>query len=126
LPDGVGSAQLERVFAVMRASMEAFNAYEQAPFDGELILLRCVDPMPGRLRRMHDLAGSSVGDRSNGWGRYCASVTVVPVCGDHLTLVREPHVAQVARIVRRVMDGRSVEATVGLAHRPTELSEGAE
>jgi thioesterase domain-containing protein/acyl carrier protein len=124
VPDGVGSEQLERVFAVMRASLESFNTYEQRPFGGELILLRCLDAMPGRLRRMHDLIGSSYEDRTNGWGRYCPKVTVVPVQGDHLTIVREPHVAQIGRIIRRVLGGRGVEPAAGGAPARDAMLEG--
>ncbi|HKU36562.1 MAG TPA: amino acid adenylation domain-containing protein [Polyangiales bacterium] len=126
VPEGVGSEQIERVFAVMRASFESFTTYEQRAFDGELILLRCQDAMPGRLRRMHDLIGSRYDDRKNGWGLYCPNVTVMPVRGDHLTIVREPHVAQIARVVRRVLDGRAIELPPAPSNQPDQPTQPME
>lgn len=46
-----------------------------------------------------------VRDRALGWGAWCAEVRVHDVPGDHATLLREPHVAAVARTLAACLAG---------------------
>jgi thioesterase domain-containing protein len=112
LVDGGSAAQLEQVFGVIHGNLRAFYAYEQTRYHGEIVLLRCTDPMPDRLKRLHDLVGSSYADPTNGWARFCSRLQVVAVPGNHLSVVFEPQVRHVAAVMQRVLAGeRAREST---------------
>ncbi|MET0342148.1 MAG: amino acid adenylation domain-containing protein [Polyangiales bacterium] len=104
LPEGADATSLEHVFAVIQSNIRA--AYDHVPlrFAGEIVLLRCLDAMPARLKRLHDMVGSAHDDAQNGWSALCQKLEVLPVHGDHLTIVFEPHVGQVAATLRRIVD----------------------
>jgi thioesterase domain-containing protein len=70
--------------------------YEPAPAPGPVLLLRaeCEDE-PLRLERAPDL----------GWGALVTSdLRVEPVPAHHVTMVREPEVAEVARVLAQALD----------------------
>jgi thioesterase domain-containing protein/acyl carrier protein len=118
-----GSSQLAWAAAVMRANLRAVLDHEHRAYGGPVVLIRSTDPMPARLQRLHDRFGAARGDGANGWTAWCPRLAVVPVGGDHLTVVREPHVARVAEIVRGVIDRAARGA--GGAHRSEVERHGA-
>jgi amino acid adenylation domain-containing protein len=104
--DGGDTGRLEHVFAIIQNNIRAAYDYRPASYAGEVVLLRCQDPMPARLLRMHDMIGSVYDAPDNGWGALCPQLRVVPVRGDHLSLVFEPYVEQVADAVRSILPRR--------------------
>ncbi|MEU1849965.1 type I polyketide synthase [Streptomyces sp. NPDC019990] len=76
--------------------------YVPRPHDGHVVLYRAQQAQrlttaldPRYLRQEADL----------GWAPLCGSLEIVPVEGDHLSLIDPPHVETIARHVARVMGG---------------------
>jgi thioesterase domain-containing protein len=102
---------VRRLFAVFRANWEAIIGYRPEPCHQDLTLFRARDPLPEVLRPMHTLAGTLHLDPRNGWGELTTGrVEVVEVPGDHLVLMEEPHVAELARGVTEVLARGVTEA----------------
>jgi thioesterase domain-containing protein len=103
LPPDANLSQLEHVIGVIRRNIQAISDHRPQAYPGPVVLLRCTHEMPARLRRLHDLAGSSYRDPSNGWAEFCPRLEVVPLAGDHVSIVFEPHVAAVADVLRGIV-----------------------
>jgi len=95
--------QLGFIFETLEHNLRAAYEYRPASYPGEVVLLRCSEPMPEPLRRLHDGAGSLYEAADNGWGEFCPALRVLPVHGNHLSMVFEPHVAQVAELLRGIL-----------------------
>ncbi|WP_332836436.1 thioesterase domain-containing protein [Streptomyces capitiformicae] len=97
LPAGTSSAVVRRLFDVYAAHWTAALDYRPTRLPLDLILLRATEPFPQELRPMHDAMGTQYNDRTNGWHHLVdGHVEVLPVPGDHLTLMEEPHVKTTA------------------------------
>lgn len=100
LPAGSSGAVIRRLFGVYRANWQAALDYRPDPGDQGLTLIRATEPLPDVLAAMHGAAGSRHEDPANGWSAMTdGPLQVVRVPGDHLSIMEEPHVAQVARTV---------------------------
>ncbi|HEX8690813.1 MAG TPA: amino acid adenylation domain-containing protein, partial [Longimicrobium sp.] len=94
VPPDLHLDRLERMFGVFRANVEALGSHVPAPFGGEITVL---------LAGTGDVARASA--RSAAWERLAGRGAVVrSVPGDHFTLLREPHVEEVARELARRLD----------------------
>jgi thioesterase domain-containing protein/acyl carrier protein len=93
LPPGTGERQLLRVLAVYRANVRALRSYEPGFYPGGLTLLRAEQrfALPGPFEE-EDLGWSAVAG---------GPVEVHTVPGNHLTLLAEPYVQEVALRLRR-------------------------
>ncbi|MFC8246582.1 SDR family NAD(P)-dependent oxidoreductase [Streptomyces chartreusis] len=76
--------------------------YVPRPYDGHVVLYRAQEAQvlttaldPRYLRSEADL----------GWAPLCSSLEVVPVEGDHLSLIDPPHVETIARHLTRALQG---------------------
>jgi phthiocerol/phenolphthiocerol synthesis type-I polyketide synthase D len=74
--------------------------YVPRPYDGHVVLYRAQQPQqlttaldPRYLRQNADL----------GWAPLCPSLEIVPVEGDHLSVIDPPHVETIARHVTRAL-----------------------
>ncbi|WP_437667767.1 amino acid adenylation domain-containing protein [Sorangium sp. So ce1182] len=97
---GHGEGVVRRHIATLKAVDFALRRYAAAPLQGSLTLLR---------------AGDAVGvpEASFDWGRLCARpIAVHTVPGGHDTMVHPPHVEELARVLRGVLD-----AAGGASHR---------
>ncbi|MBL8974149.1 MAG: hypothetical protein JNK56_26380, partial [Myxococcales bacterium] len=96
LPPGGGVPMLQRTILLRRRVFTLLADYVPAtPYPGRLILLSVADRHRVGLPRIS----------SEAWQAYCARpVEAFMAPGDHLTMVREPHVAVVAAHLRRVVD----------------------
>ena len=110
------SAQLEPVLRVMQSNIRAACDYLPPQNDADVVLLRCTAPLPAQLKKMHELFGSTHSDPQNGWAPFCRELRVIPVAGDHLSLIFEPHVAEIAELLRA--SATKQPATVRSADRP--------
>ena len=96
----IDTEQLRRLFAVYRAHHQASLTYEPGMYAGEVVILRA------RERLNDKYPGLTAGAPDFGWGRYCSEPpTVLPVPGNHLTMVRPPHVETLAAVLGRVLAG---------------------
>lgn len=88
---------IRRLYGIFRANFEATVTYRHEPLDRDLTLLRSAEGLPADLAGAHRIVGSMFDSPTNGWDRLNPrSLTVVEVAGDHLSMMSEPHVADVA------------------------------
>ncbi|MFE0419513.1 amino acid adenylation domain-containing protein [Streptomyces tendae] len=106
LPAGSSAAVIRRLFRVYEANWAAALDYRPQASDTRLTLIRADDPLPEVLRSMHDAVGSRHQDPDNGWRLLTNRVEVVGVPGDHLSIMTEPHVGHVARMVGELVRRR--------------------
>ncbi len=91
---------LRRLFDVFRACWRAGADYRPPQCDLDVTLLRAAQALPEPLRAAHDAAGSRYGEAANGWDHYVGGhLEVIAVPGDHLSMVTEPHVADLAAVL---------------------------
>ena len=95
-PDG--SPQLiRRLYEIFRANYDATLRYHHEPLDRDITLLRSSGELPAELTGPHRAVGSMFDSPTNGWERLAPrSLRVIEVAGDHLSMMSEPHVADVA------------------------------
>jgi amino acid adenylation domain-containing protein len=88
---------IRRLYEIFRANYEATLNYHHAPLDRDITLLRSVGELPAELAGAHRIVGSMFASPTNGWERLRPrSLRVIDVAGDHLSMMSEPHVADVA------------------------------
>ncbi|MFC6010437.1 amino acid adenylation domain-containing protein [Nocardia lasii] len=111
LPPTGSREMVRRLFEVFVAGWRAVDAYRPQPYDGDVTLLRAVEPLPQVLRPAHDRAGTLHRDPTNGWEAHVAGhLEVIEVPGDHLTLIQAPHVREVAAQLARALGHASTTA----------------
>lgn len=104
LPADSSGLLIRRLFEVYKANWNATLGYSPGAVEQDVTLIRASEPLPGILASMHGAAGSRHADGTNGWDRTTSGrVEVVPVPGDHLTLMEEPHVAHTAAAVAALL-----------------------
>ena len=88
---------IRRLFEIFRANYEAGLNYRYQPLDRDITLLKSAQPMPAEAEHVHHIVGSSFNSQTNGWDRLAPrSLTVMDVAGDHLSMMSEPNIADVA------------------------------
>jgi thioesterase domain-containing protein len=88
---------IRRLYEIFRANYEATLNYRHEPLDRDITLLRSIDELPAELAEAHGLVGSMFASPTNGWEILTPrSLRVVEVAGDHLSMMSEPHIADVA------------------------------
>ncbi|MFF1442739.1 amino acid adenylation domain-containing protein [Streptomyces sp. NPDC058295] len=92
-------ALVRRLFRMYAAHWRSVLRYRPRDTSIDVTLLRAEEPLPEVLLSMHSAASSQHREPANGWRTMTSgTVDVVSVPGDHLTLMQEPHVREVARI----------------------------
>ncbi len=93
-----GSPQLiRRLYEIFHANYEAALRYRHDPLDRDITLLKSTDRMPTAAAEVHRIIGSSFTSPTHGWERLAPrSLTVIDVAGDHLSMMSEPNIADVA------------------------------
>ncbi|GAU69536.1 putative non-ribosomal peptide synthetase [Streptomyces sp. NBRC 110611] len=98
LPAGSSGEIVRRLFRVYAGNWQAALDYRPGTPDLDITLLRAQEPLPAALTEMHESARTLYRDPGNGWSdRTRGHLEVVDVPGDHVSLMKEPHVATVAR-----------------------------
>ncbi|WP_437766162.1 amino acid adenylation domain-containing protein [Sorangium sp. So ce281] len=107
LPVEVSSEQVERYLRVGEASALAFDAYRPAGRHPVRTLL-----FRARDRHADDdaLGAGRASDETLGWRALVQDATTHWVPGDHVTLLTLPHVHEVAAVLRRTIQDRTVAA----------------
>ncbi|CAM2767564.1 amino acid adenylation domain-containing protein [Mycobacterium intermedium] len=88
---------IRRLYEIFRANYQATLNYRHEPLDRDITLLRSIDDLPAQLVGPHLMVGSMFASPTNGWEILAPrSLRVIDVAGDHLSMMSEPHVADVA------------------------------
>lgn len=104
LRPGSSPASVRRLFRMFKKHWEALMAYRTGVIGQDITLIRATERLPEVLLPMHTAAGSMHDDPLNGWAPHTSGrVEVVNVPGDHLVLMEEPHVADVARHLAEIL-----------------------
>ncbi|MEW2174792.1 amino acid adenylation domain-containing protein [Streptomyces sp. NPDC005406] len=106
LPAGSKGSLVGRLFKVYEANWRATQHYRPGPVADDVTLIRAREPLPQVLHAMHGAGSTQHKDPANGWHTMTTGrVEVIQVSGDHLSLMEEPHVARVARLVAELARG---------------------
>ncbi|MFI8104593.1 amino acid adenylation domain-containing protein [Streptomyces sp. NPDC086023] len=100
LPAGSTGAVVRRLFHVYEANWKAAFAYRPEVVDQDMVLIHASEPLPEVLNSMHTAIESMHKDPTNGWReRTSGRLDVVDVPGDHLTIMEEPYVGHMVKVV---------------------------
>jgi thioesterase domain-containing protein len=91
---------VQRRFRVFVANVIAAQRYELQPYPGQITLMRAREALTNSIVEL------SRRDLSCGWQRYTSATPEVHVVsGSHLTIISEPHVSELATVLRATLDG---------------------
>ncbi len=97
----VGTGIIEQIVKSMSPIAPLMRAYTPQPLDVPLWLFRSSEPMPEQARDPE----FDREDANLGWdGELADRLTVIPVPGNHLTMLSLPHVDTLAGQLRRMLD----------------------
>ena len=80
------------LYAAYRRSIDAASWYRPGPSEGPVVLYRAADELPEPVSDLSSVPGAA----ALGWARVCPRIEVVPVPGNHLTLLDPVHVPSLA------------------------------
>ncbi|MCX4695322.1 non-ribosomal peptide synthetase [Streptomyces sp. NBC_01408] len=104
LPAGSTGVLVRRLFDVYEANWRGAFAYRPEVVDQDMVLIHASEPLPEVLDSMHTAIDSMHRDPANGWReRTSGELTVLDVPGDHLTIMEEPHIEHVVRVVTELI-----------------------
>ncbi|MDO6581528.1 amino acid adenylation domain-containing protein [Photobacterium sp. 2_MG-2023] len=105
IPHGSSRAVVQRLFEVYRTNWKAATDYAVYTADVDMTLLHATRPLPEVLRSMHDAIRSEYRDPKNGWeNKTTGELNVIDVPGDHLEIMEEPYVEEVAKVILSEME----------------------
>jgi amino acid adenylation domain-containing protein len=88
---------IRRLYEIFHANYEAGLNYCHEPLDRDITLLKSTERMPADAEHVHRIVGSSFTSPTNGWEQLTPrSLTVIDVAGNHLSMMSEPNIADVA------------------------------
>ncbi|MEV0603329.1 amino acid adenylation domain-containing protein [Streptomyces sp. NPDC050315] len=100
VPEQTARTAIRRLFEVYKANWGSLRDYAPHPDPVDLTLVKATAPLPDALKPMHGAARTLHQAPANGWATLTSGrIDVVEVTGDHLLLLDEPHVQQVARAI---------------------------
>lgn len=99
VPEDASQELVERIFAVFIANMRATFNYRPQPYDGKLTLLVAGDSI---VKTRHT--------PQRDWKSLCTDMEVHSVSGTHLTMVHQPHVADLGSKLAACLQNQSEPA----------------
>jgi amino acid adenylation domain-containing protein len=88
---------IRRLYEIFHANYEATLNYRHRRLDRDITLLKSTEQLPAVAADVHRIVGSSFTSPTNGWERLSPrSLNVIGVAGDHLSMMSEPNVVDVA------------------------------
>jgi amino acid adenylation domain-containing protein len=88
---------IRRLYEIFHANSQAVLDYRHESLDRDITLLRSTEQLPAVAAHVHRVVGSRFTSATNGWERLAPrSLTVIDVPGDHLSMMSEPNIADVA------------------------------
>ncbi|WP_067654996.1 amino acid adenylation domain-containing protein [Nocardia harenae] len=104
LPAESSPQAIRRLYDVFHANYVALLEHELTPLDRDITLLRAEGELPRGVDFAHKTVGSMFDSDNNGWAQYAGGAfEVLPVPGDHLHMMVEPHVTAVAARLNEVL-----------------------
>ncbi len=104
-PEDTRQEDFARYLKLMLAHNGATQGYRPVPYGGDVVVLRARHALiiagaePARAGEERDRLPDL------GWQRWCSGTcTVVPVPGNHVTMIRPPHVALLAAVLDRELE----------------------
>ncbi|MCF5710490.1 amino acid adenylation domain-containing protein [Pseudomonas syringae] len=95
---------LDQLFSVFHANWQGMLDYSFPPRDLPVTLFAADVELPDVLQGPHEMVGTAFGDPYRGWRALSPRVQRIAVEGDHLTMMREPHIQRVGTFIRSQMD----------------------
>lgn len=96
---------IRRLYDIFYANYQATLNYHHESLDCDITLLRSREELPLVAEGVHKIVGSMFASPTNGWERLTPrSLTTVDVAGDHLSMMSEPNVADVAAKLTATLD----------------------
>eukprot|EP01104_Vermistella_antarctica_P011205 TRINITY_DN3108_c0_g1_i1.p1 TRINITY_DN3108_c0_g1~~TRINITY_DN3108_c0_g1_i1.p1 ORF type:complete len:906 (+),score=242.06 TRINITY_DN3108_c0_g1_i1:1527-4244(+) len=92
-PDLLADPSAGRMVKILEAHMKAASRYEAEPYDGRVLVLRCVE--------QPDTGGE---DQVMAWIKVAPNAQIVDVPGNHYTIVNLPHVQTLAAHISENLD----------------------
>ncbi|MBB5167620.1 amino acid adenylation domain-containing protein [Mycobacterium sp. AZCC_0083] len=106
LPAGTSPQAIRRLYDMFFAHYEATLNYHHDPLDRDVTLLRCREELPRSWRDVHLAVGSNFDSSTNGWERVAPrSLIVLDIEGNHMTMMGQPHVVDVAAKLASAING---------------------
>lgn len=97
VPAGSSAQLIRRLYEIFHANYEATLNYRHQRLDRDITLLKSTEELPTVAADVHRIVGSNFASPTNGWERLAPrSLNVVDVAGDHLSMMSEPNVIDVA------------------------------
>ncbi|PHM38856.1 amino acid adenylation domain-containing protein [Xenorhabdus innexi] len=113
IPQGSSRAVIQRLFDVYKTNWKAATNYAAYKADISMTLLHAIRPLPAILRSMHDTVRSEYRDPKNGWeSKTTGDINVIDVPGDHLEIMEEPYVQEVAKVILQEMKKSSTKQVI--------------
>ncbi|KPA89805.1 amino acid adenylation enzyme/thioester reductase family protein [Pseudomonas asplenii] len=97
-------ATLDQLFRVFHANWQGMLDYSFPPRDLPVTLFAADVELPNVLQSPHEMVGTAFNDPYRGWRALSPQVQRIGVEGDHLTMMREPHIQRVGSFIKLHMD----------------------
>jgi len=104
VPKEISLDRLRQMYAVFKANWHALLQYSLPVSDIPVTLFRARDALPNVLLDPHNLLASQHEDATNGWSRITQQLNVIDVPGDHLAMMAEPNIAQLANDIHTMIE----------------------
>lgn len=95
VPAGADDAMALRIYENLIACMRGLLDYHLKPYDGEAVLFRAREPYVRKRR-----------DPEDEWRELCSTLSVIPTAGNHLTVIHDPNVQELASHIRDALAER--------------------
>ncbi|WP_260963124.1 amino acid adenylation domain-containing protein [Pseudomonas citri] len=95
---------LEQLFRVFHANWQGLLDYRFPPLDLPVTLFAADVELPDVLQAPHEQVGTAFRDPYRGWRSIAPQVQRIAVEGDHLSMMREPHIERVAAFITLRME----------------------
>ncbi|MBV6748763.1 amino acid adenylation domain-containing protein [Pseudomonas chlororaphis] len=102
--DTITVATLDQLFRVFHANWQGMLDYRFPPRDLPVTLFAADAALPEVLQGPHELVGTAFSDPYRGWRSVSPQVQRIGVEGDHLTMMRDPHIQRVGKFIKLHMD----------------------
>jgi acyl transferase domain-containing protein/thioesterase domain-containing protein len=99
MPPGYDSAEMVRR---ARFAFDSMGGYRLDRYEGRVTLFRASEPFPAAYLGVQN-PPVEWSDPDLGWRAWLPNLTTVAVPGNHLTIIREPHVASLAQAMRKAI-----------------------
>jgi thioesterase domain-containing protein/acyl carrier protein len=103
-----GEAWLRRAVGVTSVRASSMRGYEPGPYAGRVTLLRAAEPVDAAVQDPSHPRHEAWADPARGWGALSLEpVEVITVPGNHNSLITEPQVVELARVVESCLAAAS-------------------